>query len=398
MSAGLPPIAGAIALSGLEGMTPRRLRVLLRRHGPGDAVAVATGELADDVFMEQLRGSAGRARRPTPGDPALAWTRRWRDALRQETVGARYDRFLASGVGVALHGDPGYPSPLLDDPQAPAVLFHRGDLGALDGRRVAVVGTRSATATGRRTATELGYRLADRGVRVVSGLARGIDGAAHRGALGAGAGPPIAVVASGLDVIYPREHADLWERVAADGLLLSERPPGAPPRAGAFPDRNRILAALAELVVVVESRVTGGSLLTVKEAHARDIGVVAFPGSVASSASDGTNQLIRDGMAGVVLDPTDVLVALGLDTRRADRRRYDPRPALDGADRELVELIGPDAVTLEELVLRSGAALADVAVRLGRLEAAGWIQRSGGWFETAGPPGAGGEPPPVVTT
>jgi len=396
VSADPPPAASAIALSGLEGMTPRRLRVLLRRHPPVEAVAVVRGDLPDEVFTDLLRSSAGRARRPGHGDPATEWIRRWSDALDGEPVTAWWERFVASGIGVTLHGDADYPVPLLDDPQAPAVLYHRGDLGALDGRRVAVVGTRSATAAGKRTATELGHGLAERGVRVVSGLARGIDGAVHQGALGARIGPPIAVVASGLDVVYPREHGDLWQRVAAAGLLLSERPPGAPPRAGAFPERNRILAALAELVVVVESRATGGSLLTVREAHSRDIPVVAFPGSIASTASDGTNQLLRDGMAAVVLDPTDVLVALGLDTRRADRRRFDPRPALEGPDRELVELIGPDAVTLEELVLRSGAGLVDVAVRLGRLEAAGWVQRSGGWFENTVPPRVSPQPPPVT--
>jgi DNA processing protein len=234
-------------------------------------------------------------------------------------------------------------------------------------------------------------------------LARGIDGYAHRGALaapGAGVAPPVGVVACGLDVHYPREHRELYARVAAVGLLLSERPPGTPPRAMAFPERNRILAALSELVVVVESRATGGSLLTAQEAHSRDISVMAVPGSVASRASEGTNALLRDGLAAPVLDVTDVLLALGLDTRRAHRRRFDPRPRLQGLDAEIFDLIGGDALTLEQVVLRSGAEIATVAMCLGRMEAAGWVSRNGAWFEVLPAPSAasvGAGCPPRVT-
>jgi DNA processing protein len=260
------------------------------------------------------------------------------------------------------------------------VLFHRGDLAVLDARRVGIVGTRSATAGGLRLATTLGRELAEHEVRVVSGLARGIDGAAHLGALAVPLGRPVAVVASGLDVVYPREHRSLWDRVAAEGLLLGERPPGSTPQAMSFPERNRILAALSEIVVVVESRSTGGSLLTAREAMRRDIAVMAVPGSLASRASEGTNELLRDGLASVLLDTTDALVALGLDTRRANRRRFDARPAVDATGQQLLDLIGGDAVTLDELVLRTGRSLADVAVCLGHLEAAGRVARSGGWF------------------
>jgi DNA processing protein len=372
---GLPPEAAAVALTGLSTMTPARLRLLLRRHEPSTALAVACGEAVDPVFTEFLAvHGRGDSR---PGD----WFARWQDELRRDSVGARYERFLRSGIGVVLHGAPGYPPCLLDDPEAPMVLYYRGSLDVLDGRRLAIVGTRSATATGLRLAGNLGRTLAEQGVRVVSGLARGIDGAAHRGALAATAGgPPIAVVASGLDTVYPREHTALWDEVACCGLLLGERPPGAAPLAHSFPERNRVLAALSEVVVVVESRTTGGSLITAREAMKRDISVMAVPGSVSSRASEGTNALLRDGVASVLLDPTDALVALGLDTRRASTRRYDPRPQPDAAGRHVLELIGGDAVTLDELVLRSGRALVEVAVTLGQLEAAGHVARSGGWF------------------
>ena len=169
-----------------------------------------------------------------------------------------------------LHGATGYPAVLADDLSPPPVLFARGDVAALDGRRVTIVGTRSATAAGREVAAELGAGLAQAGVRVVSGLARGIDGWAHRGALSAvGGGPPVGVVASGLDVVYPPEHRPLWDEVVERGVLLSEVPPGTTPHALRFPLRNRILAALGEVVVVVESKRKGGSLITVEEALLR---------------------------------------------------------------------------------------------------------------------------------
>lgn len=374
---GLPPEAYAVWLTSLAGMTPARLRLLLRRHSPRDAVAVATGDLPDPLFAEHLATKARSAERTTN------WQVRWRTALEQYPIEERYEQFLHSGMGVVLHGEDGFPACLTDDPEAPMVLYTRGSLRALDGRRLAVVGTRSATATGLRLATELGRSLAEQGVAIVSGLARGIDAAAHRGALAANAAPPVGVVGSGLDTVYPREHRALWDQVAEQGLLLSERPPGATPLAHSFPERNRVLAALAEIVVVVESRTTGGSLITAREAMKRDIGVMAVPGSIASRASEGTNELLRDGVAAVLLDPTDALIALGLDTRRASTRRFDPRPQPSAEERELLALIGGDAVTLDELVLRSGLPLSETAVLLGRLEVAGRVARSGGWFVAA---------------
>lgn len=293
------------------------------------------------------------------------------------------DSLTACAASVLVRGDIGYPASLDDDPDAPPVLFVRGDPSVLNGRRAGVVGTRSATSAGLRWATDVGRGLAEADVRVVSGLARGVDAAAHRGALavsGSGWGPPVAVVASGPDVVYPRENAALWSQVVERGVLVSEHPPGTEPTSHAFPQRNRILAALSEVVVVVESRVSGGSLITVRHAIERDIGVLAVPGSVASRASEGTNRLLRDGVAGVALDATDVLVALGLDSRRAEGRRFDPRPRPAPGDQTLIDLIGGDAVSIDELVLRTGGEVVDIAVRLGRLERDGWVLRSGGWF------------------
>jgi len=226
----------------------------------------------------------------------------------------------------------------------------------------------------------LGRELSRNGVHVVSGLARGVDGYAHRGALAqpAGAGP-LAVVASGLDVVYPREHAKLWNAVAERGAIVSEAPPGTPPEAYRFPLRNRILAALSEVLVVVESRDRGGSLITVEAARERGIPVMAVPGSLRNRAAEGTNALVRDGCP-IVTETRDVLVALGLDTSRAGGVAYDPRPRPKGLDRDLLALCR-EPRTMEECMARTGLSLVECAMSLGRLEATGWVRQVDGWFE-----------------
>ena len=183
--------------------------------------------------------------------------------------------------------DDAYPAPLRLDPEPPAVLFARGDLSVLDGRRAGVVGTRNATTAGRETARELGRALAGEGVVVVSGLAKGIDGAAHAGALAVDGAPRSAVVGNGPDAPYPRVNASLWAEVCRRGLLLTEWPPGTAPEPFRFPLRNRILAALSEVLVVVESRERGGSLITAQAAAERSVDVMAVPGSVRSRAAAG---------------------------------------------------------------------------------------------------------------
>jgi DNA protecting protein DprA len=282
----------AAALAGLQGMTPVRLAKLLAGRDP-----VATWSLVH----------AGRH----PADPH----RRFVGPARNTDVDEVGQRYARAGVTVLLHGGPGYPTPLIADPGAPAVLFALGDPGLLEDRvRVAIVGTRSATHYGRQVASELAGELADSGVVVVSGLARGIDGAAHAGVLrGADehGAPPVAVVGTGLDVVYPSSNRGLWETIAARGCIFSESSLGTQPHPGVFPARNRIIAALSHVVVVVESHHGGGSLYTAEAAARRSIPVCAVPGSVRSRASDGTNALLVDGCT-PVRDATDVLVAVSL--------------------------------------------------------------------------------------
>jgi len=283
-----------------------------------------------------------------------------------------------AGVEIIERADPRYPACLRGDPAPPAVLFAVGDLTVLDATRVAIVGTRRCTGAGAGFARELGRELSEAGIAIVSGLALGIDGASHRGVLDAG-GRPIGVVGSGLDVVYPSRHRDLWARVRDDGVLLSEAPLGARPAAWRFPARNRLIAGLAELVVVVESHATGGSMHTVREAADRSIQVMAVPGSVRVPSCAGTNQLLAEGCA-PVRDATDVLVALGLSaaTRAA---ASEPRAAPDPVAAVVLEAFGWEPATLEHLAVRTSLALPDLALALQALLDAGWIEVTGGWYE-----------------
>jgi DNA processing protein len=369
----LPAAAYAAALAGQAGLTPARLRSLLSRHAPADVWASLVGEAPLDPLL------ADAARR----SPGLA--ERWRAVARRHSPAVVWERCQSAGVAVHVVHDATYPAVLGLDREAPAVLFSIGDLAALDARRVAVVGTRNATATGRSLAHELGAGLAAAGVAVVSGLARGIDGWAHRGALSAAAAAPVGVVACGLDVVYPREHRRLWADVAEHGLLFAEVPPGTSPEAFRFPLRNRILAALSEVIVVVESRARGGSLLTVNAAERRGIPVMAVPGSPRSPAAEGTNALIVDGAA-PVLDVSDVLVALGLSTSRARPVSVDPRTPPEAADQRVLDLFGAEPLDVEQVVALAGRSLPEVALTLARLEVEGWLSRVGGWFERVGVP------------
>jgi DNA processing protein len=289
-------------------------------------------------------------------------------------------RLVDARVGVALRGNPSYPVALVDDIDPPAVVFHRGrpDLLA-GGPRVAIVGTRRCTPTGKAVAFELGRDLAAEGVSIVSGLAWGIDGAAHRGAIAAAGAPPIGVVANGLDIVYPAGQHELWHAVAAAGVLLSEAPLGTRPERWRFPARNRIIAALAHLVVVVESHHQGGSLHTVDQADLRGIDVMVVPGSVHNVAAAGSNALLAEGRA-PVRDADDVLVALGLSRSRQAASAED-RPAPAPTDQAVLDAVGWQASSLDQLARRTGLPLPALAAAIERLLAGGWLAQRGGWYE-----------------
>jgi DNA processing protein len=257
------------------------------------------------------------------------------------------------------------------------------------------VGTRSATPYGAKVASELGKQLAGAGVVVVSGLARGIDAAAHSGALAAGptAAPPVAVVGTGLDVPYPRENRVLWERVASTGAVLSEAALGTEPRPRVFPARNRIIAALSDVVVVVESHRNGGSLYTAEAAARRSIPVCAVPGSVHSRASDGTNELLVDGCT-PVRDVDDVLAAVSLarqgkgkapleSVRTGSVMLPDQGIALDRIQRAVWEAVEDVPTTVETVLLRTDLSLSALLVAGDELVERGLLTSGSGWWSRA---------------
>jgi DNA processing protein len=424
----LPDEAFAAALASLPGIGPKSLRTLLCARSPREA------------WEALLSG-----RTLPPSRPAQVV----REA-RAIDVRAVWREHQAAGVGVSILRRPGYPETLAADHEAPPVLFSLGDPSVIDRhRRVAVVGTRSATRYGLGVAAQLGAELSASGVVVVSGLALGIDGAAHEGAVAAwhadrrtrdaaapaepaepaarpdaadwtGAAPPVAVVAGSVASPYPRQHAGLWRRVAQAGAVVSEAALGCADLAWRFPMRNRIIAALADVVIVVECHAQGGSLHTVQAAASRGIPVGAVPGSVRSPASHGTNALLADGCF-VVRDTADVLVALGLATaslpvRRAGRPRMrgaavepaaeppaqqlSDRPAtatsappqaipaavsegdlVAPSCRAVLEALGWERCPLDDVVARTGLALDVVCSALEVLRSSGRVHGEGGWWE-----------------
>ena len=391
----LPAEAWAVALATLPGCGQQRLRSVLHvgDHDPEAAwSAIVRGDRAQELADAVGRGGAN----------AVA---AWRAASRSVDVERVWRSVTDEGVGVWVERGDGYPAALADDPDPPPILFWRGDPQALEHPAVAIVGTRRCTAYGSDVARTLGRDLATAGVAVVSGLALGIDGAAHEGALAAGhvdgrlvddddeptldlsptvtpdAGPPIAVVGSGLDVVYPPRHRALWHRVAEHGLLLTETPPRGAPEPWRFPRRNRILAALAQVVVVVESHATGGSLSTVRNAIDRGVTVMAVPGSVRSPASAGTNRLLADGAAPVT-GVDDVLTALSLEGAFvAPAERREARVTGDDASSPVLAAVDWTPTATEDVLRRTGLSLGAAATELARLEVQGLVRRRGGWWE-----------------
>lgn len=225
------------------------------------------------------------------------------------------------GACVIARTEVSYPARLLDLADSPAVLFAKGALGMADAPAVAIVGTRRATPYGLRVARAIATACARAGVSVVSGLAQGIDGAAHEAALAAG-GRTVAVLGTGLNVVYPRRHHHLQQQIARDGLLLSELPPNDTGHGGTFPRRNRIIAALADLTVVVEAGVGSGALITADYAHALDRHIACVPNAIDAPSSLGSNALLK-AFAEPILKPDDVLQMLSLQAQPT------PKPMLD---------------------------------------------------------------------
>jgi DNA processing protein len=340
------------------GIGPVAFRQLLMRFGSAEAALAAIPDLA--------RRGGGKV-------PALfARDKAEREIDAVEKLGARY---LSLGQGL-------YPHALAALEDAPPLVIAKGDFALLDRPMVAIVGARNASAAACRFARGLAHDLGQEGVTVVSGLARGIDSAAHDGSLERGT---IAVIAGGIDIFYPPENEDRQKDIATRGLLIAEMPPGTEPRARHFPYRNRIIAGLATGTVVVEAAPQSGSLITARLAAEAGREVMAVPGSPLDPRAQGCNQLIRGG-ATLIQTAADVMESIThLNGKVASPSRgFDHQPPSAPADAEpdirlrIEELLGPSPVPVDEIVRLSAAEPGAVQLVLLELDLAGRLDRHAG--------------------
>jgi DNA processing protein len=338
------------------GIGPVTYRQLIARFGTPAAALAAVPDLA--------RRGGGAPPRLFGRDDAE------REIAKADRAGARY---LAIGLGL-------YPPLLAELDDAPPLIMARGDFTLLDRTAVAIVGARNASAAACRFARGLAHDLGQEGIVVVSGLARGIDSAAHDGALETGT---IGIVAGGIDVFYPPENEERQRALYERGLVLAEMPPGTEPRSRHFPYRNRIIAGLGAGTVVVEAAPKSGSLITARLAAEAGREVMAVPGSPLDPRAQGCNQLIRDG-ATLVQSAGDVVEALRpLERKVASPPAsfvHDPDESVDGADLldQIEGLLGPSPVPVDEIIRLSGAPSGPVQLALLELDLAGRLDRHAG--------------------
>ena len=342
----------------------RRYHDLLRLGPPADLFETSRRALAGDVGEETARGVTGFD---------------WRQAARQQAAAA-----ARCGARLVLLGDPEYPASLRPIDLPPPFLLVRGEILREDGLAMAIVGSRRGTPYGLRMAERLGADLGGRGVTVVSGLARGVDTAAHRGALDAG-GRTLAVLGSGVDVVYPPENRGLAAEVVKAGAVVSQFPMGTAPLPYHFPARNRVIAGLTLGTVVVEAAERSGALITARLAGELGREVYAVPGNVSSAGSQGTNSLIQDG-AKLVQGWEDVVAEWPREWRGALRplpaRGPSAEPETGAAgepgERAILALLGDEPVAVDAVVERSRLSSGQVSAGLMALELRGLVRRIAG--------------------
>ncbi len=354
-----------IRLTMVPGVGPQTARALLARFGSAGRVLAAS--IAD-------------LRAVTNVGPKLA--ERIARAEREHDAAAQLDLCRRMGVAVVARGDSDYPPSLENIPDPPSLLYVKGRLEPRDQLAVAVVGSRHCTPYGARVAERLGGALARVGITVLSGLARGIDAAAHRGALKAG-GRTLAVLANGLATVYPPEHEDLARAVVEGGALLSEMPMHQSPLAGLFTQRNRVISGLSLGVVVVEATPRSGSLSTAHHAMEQNREVFAVPGPVDSLSSRGCHRLLRDG-AKLVETIDDILEELGplvKEVRPAPDEppvRHPAELALTDIERSLLGRLDDTPIGVDDLIAATGLTAAQVLATLSVLEMKRMVRRQPG--------------------
>jgi DNA processing protein len=357
-----PALLDLLRLTMVPGVGPKTSRVLIDRFGSATKALDAPESSLRDVpnVGPRLAEKVARARQEVDASAELNLCQRM-------------------GVRIVARGGDGYPPSLGDIPDPPTLLYVRGTIEPADQLAIALVGSRKCTPYGLRIAERLASSLARVGLTVVSGLARGIDAAAHRGALACG-GRTIAVLANGLGEVYPPEHEDLAREVAASGALISESPMGQGPLAGLFPQRNRIISGLSLGVVVVEATPRSGSLSTARHATDQNREVFAVPGPVDSLCSRGCHYLIRDG-ARLVETVDDILEELGPLVREVKASAEEPavrHPAelsLSDQERTLLGRLDDRGVAIDELIVVTGLTASQVMATLSVLELRRLVKR-----------------------
>lgn len=351
-----------LALRGLPGVGPVLFHRLIQAFGsPARVFETPTNEL------RALRGISSAVAQ------AILGFRHW------DRVEEQVSRLKAFGAQILTLEDPGYPSLLKNIPFPPPLIFVKGEIKTEDSVAVAIVGTRGASYYGTKTCRSLALALAQRGVTVVSGLARGIDTAAHQGSL-EGGGRTLAVLGCGLDVVYPPENRELYGRIQECGALVTEYPLGTPPEAHNFPRRNRVISGLALGVLVVEAGTKSGAHITAQCALEQGREVLAVPGPISSPTSLGPHRWIQQG-AKLVQDVEDILTELpkeGASARKKGDAAPDApartHPAFFRVDDPLLPLLGSEPLQLEELVQASHLPAPEVMSRLTLLEIQGLVR------------------------
>ncbi|MEM7689558.1 MAG: DNA-processing protein DprA [Pseudomonadota bacterium] len=368
MSLSQPEAFARIRLLRSPNIGPVSYRALLARFGNAEAAIEALPEL----------GSRGKR----------AYTPAKRDRIEREI-----ENVIGAGARYLFHDQADYPDLLGELDSAPPIVTCRGHLALASAPCVAMVGARNASAASVKLARDWAAELAEAGFTVVSGLARGIDGASHEGALQAGRGGTIGVIASGIDIAYPPQHKELQERIATDGLLIAEQPPGTEPRGRHFPSRNRIIAGLASGTLVVEAAPKSGTLITARLAGEVGREVMAIPGSPLDTRSLGCNQLIRDGavlVQGVedVIELLEGFTGAPRSTFRvneasapfdyAELRGLEWGEAKSDQSADIASLLTKAPIGIDELVRQTGASPAAVHMELLELELSGELERHDG--------------------
>lgn len=346
-----------ISLTRVAGIGPRRFDLLISRFGSAQRAWEATAAELQEAGLDRRSADA------------LLATRRKVDPS-QEALHLRRMGCLA-----VTRRDPRYPKRLAEIYDPPPVLYVRGDPGSLDEPALAIVGTRGASGYGRMAAEQLARELAGAGITIVSGLAVGIDAAAHRGAL-TGGGRTIAVLANGLDRVYPSQNARLSEEIAANGALVTEFPLGIKPDATNFPRRNRIISGLTWGTLVVEAGERSGALITAAFAMEQGREVLAVPGSIFSPKSKGTNALIRDGATPVVA-AADVLAELQPGREHRQLSVADIVP-LDDTERALLDVLTDEPKHIDEVAREVALPMSLVSSALAMMELRGVVRQVGG--------------------